>query len=266
MLIDTHCHLYHAKFDADREAVVARAAAVCSAILLPNIDLESLGPLNALARAHPTLCYPMAGLHPCDVPAEYEALLPRLEAELATGRYHGVGETGLDLYWDKTTLARQTASLNAHLAWAKRYHLPIVLHSRDAFEETLACVEAAQDGTLTGVFHCFTGTADEGRRAIAAGCYLGLGGVLTYKTSPLPEAVRALDPAYLLLETDAPFLPPVPYRGQRNEPAYTQRVAHKLAETLGLTYAEVAELTSANARRLFTRLPLTAPAGAGRAG
>lgn len=263
LVIDTHCHLYHGRFDPDREAVVARAREVCSTILLPNIDLASLGPMQELVAAHPDLCYAMAGLHPTDVPDNYTDILPLLEEELARGGYVAVGETGLDLYWDKTTLPRQQASLRTHLRWAKDFSLPIVLHSRDAFWETLALVEEAQDGNLSGVFHCFSDGLEEARRAIDVGFYLGLGGVLTYKKSHLPEVVGQLPIERLLLETDAPFLPPVPHRGERNEPAHTQLVAHKLAEILGMSYDQVALRTSENARRLFTRLPPVAVAPAG---
>jgi TatD DNase family protein len=254
-VIDTHCHLYHKQMQPDLDAVVARARAVCSHILLPNIDLSTLAPMNALAAAHPDLCYPMSGLHPCDVSDDFSSTLSQLEAELATGRYIGVGETGIDLYWDKTTLARQQQSLRAHLSWAKSYSLPIVLHSREAFAETIAEVEAAQDGRLTGVFHCFTGTAEEGRRAIAAGFYLGIGGVLTYKSSDLREVIKALPMDRLVLETDAPFLAPLPHRGKRNEPAYTGIVAQHMADALGMEVDELASITSANALLLFTRVP-----------
>ena len=257
MLIDTHAHLYVSAFAADRAAMVARALAVCSHIVLPNIDRASLPELLALAAAHPGRLLPAAGLHPCHVvvepPDSLEALLAALEAELATGRYCAVGETGLDLYWDRASLPLQIESLRRHIGWALSHDLPIILHSRSAHDETLAQVRwGCAQGPLRGVFHCFTGSAEQALAATELGFYLGIGGVLTYpKQDALHAALLAAPRDRILLETDAPYLPPVPHRGQRNESAHISLVAQRLATLWGTTPEDVAALTSANARRLF---------------
>ena len=250
-LIDTHAHLFSHQFDVDRHAMVGRALQVCSHLLLPNIDETTIASMNALAAAYPGHCLPTVGLHPTYVAADYPRQLALLEAELERGGYYGVGETGLDLYWDKTSLARQQESLAEHIRWARHYQLPLILHTRSANEETLRQIEAAQDGSLRGLFHCFSGTAEEGKRMIAAGFHLGIGGTLTYKRSELPAVLPELDPAWLVLETDSPYLAPVPYRGKRNESAYLVHVAEKLAEVLQMDRQTVVEQTSRNARALF---------------
>lgn len=251
MLIDTHTHLFSTKFDADRTEVVERALQVCSHLMLPNVDEDTIAPMNALAAQFPGRCLPMVGLHPTDVAEDYPRQLDLIAAELEQGGYYGVGETGLDLYWDKTTLPRQQESLRMHLEWAKLYNLPIILHTREANAETLAMVEAAQDGRLRGIFHCFSGTIEEAQRMTDLGFCLGIGGTLTYKNSPLPEVLRLVDPQYLVLETDSPYLAPVPHRGKRNESSYIAHVAERLAEVLSMPYPAVAELTTANAGRMF---------------
>ncbi len=254
-LIDTHAHLYVSAFEPDRALMVERALAVCSHVLLPNIDRATLEPLNALAQLHTGRLLPMAGLHPCHVEpgTASDADLDHFEAELATGRYCAVGETGLDAHWDPATLPQQQRALRRHIAWAQRFDLPLVLHSRSAFALTLAEVHTGlEQGPLRGVFHCFTGTADEAQAAVAAGFYLGIGGVLTYpKQDALLQALQQVPRDFIVLETDAPYLPPVPHRGRRNESAYIQHVAERLAQLWGTTPEAVADLTSANARRLF---------------
>lgn len=254
MLIDTHAHLYVPAFVADRAAMVERALQVCSHILLPNIDRASQSGLDALADAYLGRLLPMAGLHPCSVVEAGVGDLDYFEALLATGRYVGVGETGIDLYWDKTTLAQQRASLERHIAWAKQYDLPLVLHSRNAHSETVEIVRAglSTPGMLRGVFHCFTGSAREAHEVADLGFYVGIGGTLTYKKQEATvEALQVLDRQWVVLETDAPYLPPVPYRGQRNESAYLVHTAQKLAEVWGVDASEVVAVTSANAQRLF---------------
>jgi TatD DNase family protein len=254
VLIDTHAHLYVAAFEADRAALVERALQVCSHILLPNIDRASQPSLDTLAETYPGRLLPMAGLHPCSVVEAAADDLDYFEALLATGRYVAVGETGIDLYWDKTTLAEQRASLERHIAWAKRFDLPLVLHSRNAHAETVDIVRAAlaSPGPLRGVFHCFTGNAREAQEVVDLGFYVGIGGTLTYKKQEATiEALQVLDRQWVVLETDAPYLPPTPYRGQRNESSYLVHTAQKLAEVWGVSAEEVAAVTTENARRLF---------------
>jgi TatD DNase family protein len=252
LCIDTHAHLYHKNFAPDEAAMMARAQAVLSHVLLPGIDSESIGPLKALAGRYPGFCLPMAGLHPCSVQEGYAQELKLAEAELATGAYVGVGEAGIDLYWDKTTLPLQQQALRTQLDWAKQLGLPIVLHSREAFDETIALVEEAQDGRLRGVFHCFTDGLAQAQRATAAGFMLGIGGVFTYKNNGgLDAVIKTLGLQHVVLETDAPYLTPMPHRGKRNESSYIQLVCQKMAEVFEMPYDEVARTTSANARRMF---------------
>lgn len=253
-LIDTHGHLFSKQFDADRSDAVRRTReAGLSHVLLPNIDHTSVDAMLDCEARYPDLCHAMMGLHPCSVQQDFERELAVVEDWLKRRPFVALGETGLDLYWDKTTLPWQQEALRVQLRWAKQYQLPIVLHTRDSFSETAALVEEAQDGTLRGVFHCFSGTLDDARRAIGLGFQLGIGGVATFKNGGLdqvlPHLANALE--YLVLETDCPYLAPVPHRGKRNEPAYLPLIARRVAELLGEPEEMVAVRTTENARRLF---------------
>ena len=251
-LIDTHGHLFARQFDADRAAAADRArAAGVAQVLLPNIDSTSVDALLACETTYPDLCRAMIGLHPCSVKEDFERELAVVENWLGRRAWVALGETGIDLYWDKTTLGWQQEALRVQLQWAKQYRIPIVLHTRDAFAETAALVEEAQDGTLTGVFHCFSGTLAEARRAIALGFQLGLGGTATFKNGGLDQVLPALGLDHVLLETDCPYLAPAPHRGKRNEPAYLPLIAARVGELTGKTTEEVAAITTANARKLF---------------
>jgi TatD DNase family protein len=256
-LIDTHSHLYSSQFDTDRPAAVARARAHLSAILLPNIDANSVEPMLALCQDAPGFCFPMLGLHPCYVPEDYARILSDFETRFAAPDHPfvAVGECGLDLYWDKTTLPRQQAALRTQLEWAKDLGLPIVLHSREAIAETLELVAQAQDGRLRGVFHCWSDPLDYAQRAIDLGFYLGFGGPLTYRKDHLPAVAQAVPLDWIVLETDSPYLAPSPHRRQRNESAYTRLVAERLADLRGQSYADITAATTHNALRLFDRLP-----------
>lgn len=258
LLIDTHSHLYLPKLQPDIDDVLARAREVCSHIILPNIDPESIPAIMALSSYAPGFCLPTMGLHPCDASENWEAvladMLPWLENSAAgTGpRMWAVGETGLDLYWDKTTLERQKAALRVQVEWAKRFNLPIILHARDAVSETLDLIEAHYSPDLRGIFHCFDGDATQARRVCELGTFMiGVGGPVTYKTSTLPEVLATVPLQKVVVETDSPFLPPVPYRGKRNESAYVRFVAERLCDVYGLSYNEIAEQTSANAKTMF---------------
>jgi TatD DNase family protein len=250
-IVDTHTHIFVPEFSADRKEVMERAAQVCSALILPNIDEASISQIEALCSQWPELCFPALGLHPSSVPEQPAEILDRMEDLLNTRKWYGIGETGLDLYWDKTSLPQQIQSLNRHCEWALQFQLPLILHSRDAIQETIAVIRKYQNGHLTGVFHCFTGTLDEAREILDLGFYLGIGGVITYPKSDLKMVVADLDQSRILLETDSPWLPPVPYRGKRNESSYIRQVAEAVALAWHISTDEVAEITTLNANRLF---------------
>jgi len=254
-LIDTHCHLYSRQFDSDREAAIQRARDNgVSRILLPNIDRDSTAAMWETVGLDPAYFLPMMGVHPCHVKEDFEEELAHVEAELKTGRYIAVGEIGIDLYWEKSTLPQQVEAFETQLRWAKAFGLPVAIHCRDAFDEIFLSLEKEQDGSLTGVLHCFTGNAEQAKRCVELGMHLGIGGVVTYKNGGLPDALADIPMDRLLLETDAPYLAPVPFRGKRNEPSYVAHVAERLAEVKGLALAEVGRVTSQNAKRLF-KLP-----------
>jgi TatD DNase family protein len=254
-LIDTHAHLYSAKFNDDREDMLARAAAAGVAkLFLPNVDHESIAGMDALVAAHPDRCFAMMGLHPCSVGEHNDEAMEEVERLLRTGRYCAVGEIGIDLYWDKTFLAQQQGVFRQQVRWAKELKLPIAIHCRESFDEVIGVVEEENDASLRGVFHCFTGSAEQARRVIALGdFFLGIGGVVTYPKGGLFETMREVGPEHGVLETDAPYLAPVPYRGKRNESGYLPHIAAKLAEATGSTVEEIARITTLNAELLFQR-------------
>jgi len=253
-LIDTHAHLYSSKFQHDQDAVIERAKAVLSAVVLPNIDLESVGPMLDLAGRDPAFFFPTMGLHPCSVDGDFEKVLAKMEALLAAGSYYGIGETGIDLYWDKTWFEQQKEALKIQIDWAKAHRLPIILHCRNSMDHVIELIEAHQDERLSGIFHCFDGSLQQARRIMALGSFkLGIGGIVTYRKD-VQEVVRELPLACMVLETDSPYLPPEPHRKdkpRRNESSYTRYVAAKLAELHQSTYEEVARITNENARALF---------------
>ena len=252
-LIDTHAHLYSGKFDPDRSEMVQRAIdAGVARMYLPNIDAGSIDAMLALEAAFPEHCFAMMGLHPGSVqPDTYEQELALVEKHLGERVWAGVGETGIDLYWDKSTLDIQKISFARQIEWAKDLQLPVIIHSRESNEECLELVSAGQDGRLRGIFHCFSGTLEQAMRMIDLGFMLGIGGTLTYSKSTLPEVLREVPLESIVLETDAPYLSPVPHRGKRNESAYVALVAEKLAEVKALTTEEIARATTRNALRMF---------------
>lgn len=253
-IIDTHTHIFVEEFSADRNQIITRASEVCRALILPNIDEESIAQVEAVCGQWPDLCFPALGLHPSSVPEEPGDVLNRMEALLQSRKWYGIGETGLDLYWDKSTLSQQVVSLHRHCDWAIEYDLPLILHSREATSETISLIRERQDGKLRGVFHCFTGTLAEAEAILDLGFYLGIGGVITYPKSELKNVLKAVDQTRIVLETDSPWLPPVPYRGKRNESSYIRHVAEAIALSWHVSTDEVAEITSRNALELF-RLP-----------
>jgi len=251
-LIETHAHLYHEQFADDRAEALHRAvAAGVGTILLPNIDHASIGPMLELEAAYPATCHAMMGLHPCSVGPKFEKDLQEMADWLTRRPFVAVGECGLDLYWDSTFFEQQKEAFRIQLGLAKQHRLPIVLHTRSAFDPAAELVAEAQDGTLRGVFHCFSDGLAEAERVIALGFKMGIGGVATFKNGGLDKVLPHVGLEHLVLETDCPFLAPVPYRGKRNEPAYLPLVLHRVAALMGCTPEEVAEATTRNAKELF---------------
>ncbi len=251
--IDTHTHLFSEQFKEDREAVVNRAIeAGVTKLLLPNIDLDSIEAMHDLVSKFPDNCYPMMGLHPCSVTENWKEELAVIKSHIDKNEYCAVGEIGMDLYWDKTTLNFQKAAFAQQIEWAKEKNLPVAIHVRDAFDETFEVIDQLNNDNLTGVFHCFTGTVDQANHILNYGGFkLGLGGVLTFKNSGLDKVIAEIDLNHLILETDSPYLAPTPHRGKRNESEYTTLIASKLAEIKNVSIETVAEITSQNALELF---------------
>ncbi len=252
-MIDTHTHLFSHKFDEDRDAAVQRALdAGVERMYLPNIDVETVEPMLVLAKAYPEVCLPMLGLHPTSVKTDYAAQLDALEARLDERPWAAIGEIGTDLYWSDEFWTEQQDAFLRQCEWAIRIDRPIAVHCRESIDETIRLVRPLVGRGLRGVFHCFTGTVAQARELTGMGFYLGIGGVLTYKKpGELPEVVRAIPRQHLVLETDSPYLAPVPKRGRRNESAFLPYVAEALASMLDVDVTEVDAFTSANAERLF---------------
>ena len=260
-LIDTHSHLFAEEFDADRAEVMSRAREVgITHIVMPNIDMASIKPMLQVCAEFPDLCYPTIGLHPTEVKEDYRQVLeqmkPLLDAsmcgEAAHAPFIAIGEVGLDLYWDTTYKHEQLKAFEEQIGWALEYDLPIIIHSREAFAELHALISHYKDSPLRGVFHSFTGTADEAHALLQfPGFMLGINGVATFKKSTLPEALREVPLTRLVVETDSPYLAPTPHRGKRNESAYVARVADKLAELYQLPTDAVAAQLYDNSHALF---------------
>jgi len=249
---DSHTHIYLPEFDADRSAMIDRAVeAGVEKMLLPAIDSATHDKQLEVETAYPNRCLSMMGLHPCSAKENVEEELALVRQYLEQRTFVAIGEIGLDLYWDKDHLDQQYLAFERQIEWALEFDRPIVIHSRDSMDRCIEVVKKYQKGNLRGVFHCFSGSADSARRIIDLGFYLGIGGVVTYKNAGLPAVIAELSLDHLLLETDAPYLTPVPHRGKRNEPAYLKLVAEKIAEAKFCSGREVAEKTTANTRALF---------------
>lgn len=252
-IFDTHSHMYSKEFDNDRDACMAQALKDGVYLTaLPNIDVASIEPVKKLMQDYPNQTIGMMGLHPCSVKDDYKEQLAQIKTELDSGNYHAVGEIGIDLYWDKTYFEQQVDAFKTQIDWAKETGLPIVIHARDSFEEIFDVLDKEYFEGLTGIFHCFTGNEAEAQKALSyEGFYLGLGGVLTFKNSGLDKVIARVDKNRLVLETDAPYLTPHPFRGKRNQTAYTRLVAEKLAEIYDLSLEEIADITNENAKKVF---------------
>lgn len=252
-MIDTHTHLFSEEFKQDIDVVIQNATNVgVEKMLLPNVDLETIDALHDLAKKYPGICYPMMGLHPCSVKENWEDELRVIKKNLDTNNYCAIGEIGIDLYWDKTTFEFQEKAFRQQIIWAKEKKLPVAIHVRNAFDETFKIVDELNDENLTGVFHCFTGNVDQANHIINYGGFkLGIGGVVTFKNGGLDQVLPYIDLKHLVLETDSPYLAPVPHRGKRNESAYLKIIAEKLAEIKGISFEEVNQATTENALSLF---------------
>jgi TatD DNase family protein len=250
--IDTHAHIYLDDFKDDRGDMLRRAQDNgVEKIYMPNIDQTSIDDMLRLEESSGGVCVPMMGLHPCYVKDDFEAQLSLVESWLAKRRFAAVGEIGTDLYWDKTYWEQQQEAFRIQVEWAKRYQLPVVIHCRESIDQTIELVEKAQDGSLTGVFHCFSGTLEQAERIVALGFLLGIGGVATFRKGGLDPVLPYIGLEHLVLETDSPYLAPVPYRGKRNEPSYIPLVASRIAELKNIAVESVQKTTTDNALRLF---------------
>jgi len=255
-ITDTHIHLYSEKFGSEAPALIAAAIEKgVNRFLLPNIDIDSLEPMFELCRLYPGVCFPMVGLHPCHVFTDYSEVLAKLHTVFKSriNELVAVGEIGVDLYWDKSFRTQQEDAFKIQCRWAYDAGLPVVIHSRESTDVILGLLnDLKTEGAMpTGVFHCFSGTYEQARQCINLGYMIGIGGVVTYKKSGLDQLLPSIEMQHILLETDAPYLAPVPHRGKRNNPEYIVQVAEKIAEIKKMTVPEVVAITSANADRLF---------------
>lgn len=252
-LIDSHSHIYQEDFDADLGEVMERAAqSGISRILLPNIDVGSIDRMHRLTKAYPEYCIPMMGLHPTSVKEDFRQQLEVVHTWLSAQPYIAVGEIGIDLYWDKTFFGQQQEAFETQLRWSIDLDLPVVIHNREAFEPIMESIEKTGKGRLRGVFHSFGGTKEELKRILELERFcVGINGTLTFKNSKLAETLQDCPLEKIILETDAPYLAPVPHRGKRNEPAYMLKTAEKLAEVFRTSPETIGEQTSRNAERLF---------------
>ena len=257
-MIDTHSHIYGPEYDEDRELVVRRAQqAGVERIFLPNINEASIAPMLSLCHSFPGYCYPMMGLHPEDVAEDYLQVLGRMEELLkdSSHPYIAIGEVGLDFYWDASLSKQQIDAFGRQIEWAVQYNLPLMIHSRNAHAELVQTIRSYVSEGLSGVFHCFGGTLDEAQELLSFDNFvLGIGGVSTFKKSPLPQVLQSVPLQRIVLETDSPYLSPVPYRGKRNESSYVVEVMRKVAEIYNVTSEEVEKITNANVKRIFSRV------------
>lgn len=253
MLIDTHCHIYLEEFDADRAAMISRAENEgVERFLMPAIDSETNNLMLGLESEFPGKCMAMMGLHPCSIKANFKEDLKTVRDYFEKRNFVAVGEIGLDFYWELTFSKEQYEAFNTQIEWALEYKIPIVIHSRNSIDECLKVVKEHQKGNLKGVFHCFSGTIEQANLAIELGFYLGIGGVVTFKNSGLDKVMKEISLNHVVLETDSPYLAPVPFRGKRNECSYLKYVVEKLSVVKGISKEEIAATTTKNAIALFT--------------
>lgn len=252
MLIDTHSHIYSEDFIGDIDDVITRAYDNdVRKIILPNIDSSSVKKLLDLVEHYPQICFPLMGLHPTSVGEDYREELELVEFWLEKRKFYGIGEIGIDLYWERRYLEEQVIAFRHQVQLAKKYKMPVVLHVRESFNEVFDVIKEENDENLNGVFHSFTGSIKQAEKIIEQGFKIGVGGIITFKNSGLDQVIKKIDLKHLILETDAPYLTPVPFRGKRNESSYLIHIARKIAEIHDTSVNEVAKITSANAINLF---------------
>ena len=253
-LTDTHTHLYLPEFDSDRDALIAEAkSSGIERFFLPNIDSASVDAMQSLEKNYPENCFAMMGLHPCSVKENWKEELELVERKHSERKYFGVGEIGMDLFWDKTFIKEQEIVFKRQIELANQYKLPVSIHSRDSFEEIYSMLLETKKEQPCGVFHCFTGNIEQAKRAIDLGFYLGIGGVVTFKNSGLDKTISEIDLKHIVLETDSPYLAPAPHRGKRNIPAYLKLVAEKIAAIKKCSVEEAAAVTTENSKTIFSR-------------
>lgn len=250
--VDTHAHIYSKEFDSDRDDVLRQCLDLgISKIFMPNIDHTSVDAMLEVEHAHPDQCISMMGLHPCSVKRGFERELYKIEEWLAKRKFAAIGEMGTDLYWDKSLWEEQAEAFVIQTNWAKQYKLPLVIHCRESIDQTIELLTPLADQNLKGVFHCFSGTYEQAKKITDLGFYLGLGGVSTFKNGGLDLVIPNLDLDNLVLETDCPYLAPVPHRGKRNSSEYIPLIATRIAELKKISISELQSLTTSNALRLF---------------
>ena len=249
--VDTHTHLYDERLMADETQVPRAIEAGVQRMYMPNCDSGTIAGMLQMADSWPQNCLPMMGLHPCYVKENFEEELALVAGWLQKRKFHAVGEIGIDLYWDKTFKEQQISAFETQIDLALQYHLPIVIHSREATPDCIEVVRRKQNGKLGGIFHCFSGTVAEAEQIVELGLYLGIGGVVTYNKTTLPDVIKAIPLQQIVLETDAPYLAPVPHRGKRNESSYIPVIAAKIADLKGVSLQEVADITTAVADKIF---------------
>ncbi len=252
IVTDTHCHLYLEAFEEDLNEVITRASKQgVSRFFIPAIDSGYTQAMLNLKHAYPDKVFLMAGLHPTHVKDNYKEELEHVKTLLSSGAYCAVGEIGVDLYWDKSFFRQQQEAFRTQIRWAKEYGLPIVIHCRESFDEIFEILEEEKGPDLRGIFHCFTGTMEQAHKAIGYNMKLGIGGVVTFKNGKLDQFINQIDLAHIVLETDSPYLAPVPYRGKRNESSYLREILEKLATLYNKPKEEIARITTENSRTVF---------------
>ncbi|WP_178987287.1 TatD family hydrolase [Winogradskyella schleiferi] len=252
IITDTHTHLYSEAFDDDRAEMMKRALeANVKRFFIPAIDSTYTASMLQLEKEFPEYVFLMAGLHPTSVKENYEEELAHVEGQLAKRKFYAIGEIGIDLYWDKSTLDIQIEAFKNQIKLAKQYKLPIVIHCREAFDEIFEVLEEEQSDDLFGIFHCFTGTLEQAERALSYNMKLGIGGVVTFKNGKIDQFINQIDIKHIVLETDSPYLAPKPFRGKRNESSYIYKVLEKLSELYGKSPEEIASITTENSKAIF---------------